>query len=256
MNYDRYFNRGQKVFLINMSASRDLSVYESFSGTVVSSDDTHITLKAPYRIFSGDTPSIEAGMLFKLTTESFGMGIQLCGELISTPGQETLTVRPLGNMEIYQRRQSVRVDLTLPCLHVPQKSSLQAFKREWRRVVDDLHKPNPPRLKLQPTVLNISAGGVRFDLVTPPTALSIVVIDLQDEQPPICTVAELVWQKSKEDADVFICGHRFLEILKDDQERLADFVAKKVGGTAGRLKDNWILQDRMMHPLPEPGQKE
>jgi len=51
MNYDRYFSRGQKVYLINISQTRDESIYESFSATIVSSSENCITLKAPYRLF-------------------------------------------------------------------------------------------------------------------------------------------------------------------------------------------------------------
>jgi len=53
-------------------------------------------------------------MQFKLSTESFGVGVQLRAELTATPAEETLEVKPLGGMEIYQRRQMPRVDVNLP----------------------------------------------------------------------------------------------------------------------------------------------
>lgn len=246
MNYDRYFNRGQKVYLVNISQTRDASVYESLSATVVSSNDTSIVIKSPYRLISGDSTPLAAGMQFKLSTESFGVGVQLRAELTAMPAAETLELQPMGQMEIYQRRQMPRVDVSLPFLHVLQKSSLAAFKREWRRVINDLHQPSPPRLKLHETALNISAGGIRFNLDTPPTPLAMVVLDLQDGAPPICAVAELVWHKTRPEDGLEICGHRFLEILKDDQARLAAFVDKAGSGGGGRIKDNWDLLDKMM----------
>lgn len=248
MSYDRYFSRGQKVFLIDISQDRDESVYQSLSATVVSSNDTAITIKAPYRLFSGESAPLEPGMQFKITTEAMGMGVQLRTELLATPAAETLELKPVGQMEIYQRRRLPRVDVHLPFLHVLQKSSLAAFKREWRRVVHDLHLPTPPRLKLQETPLNISAGGIRFHLNTPPTPLAFVVVDIQDGGPLICTVAELVWQQTRSEDGLLVCGHRFLEILKEDQARLAAFV-DKMGGSGSRIKDNWDLQDKMMTPL-------
>lgn len=256
MNYDRYFSRGQKVYVINISQTRDELVYESLSATVVSSTDNGLTIKAPYRLFSGDSPVLVPGMQFKLSTESFGVGVQLRAELIATPAAETLELKPIGQMEIYQRRQMPRVDVSLPFLHVLQKSSLAAFKREWRRVINDLHQPTPPRLKLQETPLNISAGGIRFDLSTPPTPLAMVVVDLQDGAPPVCAVTELVWQKTRQEDGLLICGHRFLEILKDDQIRLSAFVEKRGSAGGGRIKDNWDLLDKMMsnHPC-EQGKK-
>lgn len=249
MNYDRYFSRGQKVYLINISLVRDETVYESLSATVVSSNEHSIIIRAPYRLFSGESAPLEPGMQFKLSTESFGVGVQLRTELTATPEPETLELKPLGEMEIYQRRQVARIDITLPFLYVLQKSSLAAFKREWRRVVNDLHKPSPPRLKLQETPLNISAGGIRFDISAAPTPLAMVVIDLQDAAPPICAVAELVWQKTRAEDGVQVCGHRFLEILKEDQLRLAALVEKQGTGAGGRIKDNWDLQDKMRSAL-------
>ncbi len=245
MNYDRYFSRGQKVYLINISQTRDESIYESFSATIVSSSENCITLKAPYRLFSNES-SLTPGMQFKLSTESFGVGVQLRAELTATPAEETLEVKPLGGMEIYQRRQMPRVDVNLPFLHVLQKSSLAAFKREWHRVVADLHQPAPPRLKLSETSLNLSVGGIRFDLATAPTPLAMVVIDLQDGAPPICAVVELVWQKTRQEDGMLACGHRFLEILKEDQIRLSAFIDKVGTGSGGRIKDNWDLLDKMM----------
>ncbi len=244
MNYDRYFSRGQKVCLVNISETRDESVYESLSATVAHCSDASFTIKAPYRLFSGDAPPLAPGMQFKISTEAFGVGVQLRTELTGIPAAEVLELKPLGTMEIYQRRQAPRIDATLPLLHVPQKSSLAAFKREWRRVVNDLRQPTPPRLKLLETPLNLSAGGIRFDVAAIPTPLAMVVVALQDDAPPICAVAELVWQKTRQEDGMQVCGHRFLEILKEDQIRLAQFVDKAGGG--GRIRENWDLQDRMM----------
>ena len=249
MNIDRYFPAGQKVLLVNISDSRDELVYESLSASVVSSDDSRITLKAPYRIFSGENSCIQPGMHFKLATESFGVGVQLCVELLNSPGLETLTVAPAGIMEIYKRRSALRTEARLPFLHVLQKSSLSAFQKEWRRVIGDLHRTNnPPRLKLQEQPLNISAGGVRFEISSIPTPLAMVVIDLQDNLPPVCAVTELVWHKNRQDSEMFISGHRFVDILKEDQIRLADFSEKRESGTeTGKMKDNWDLKDRMIN---------
>lgn len=252
MSYDRYFSRGQKVFLIDISQDRDPSVYHSISATVVASNDTTITIKTPYRLFSGQSAPPEPGMQFKITTEAMGMGVQLRTELLATPAPEILELRPVGEMEVYQRRRLPRVNVQLPFLYVLQNSSLAAFKREWRRVVNDLHQPTPPRLKLQDTLLNISAGGIRFDLTTPPTPLAITIVDIQDGGPLICTVAELVWQQIRPEDGAFVCGHRFLEILKEDQARLAAFV-DTVGGSTSRIRDNWDLQDKMM--LPPAGEQ-
>lgn len=244
MNYDRYFARSQKVFAINISDERDTSVYDSFTGKVVVCDEDKILLRTSYRLFSGDQPHLHAGMQFKLTSEAMGMGVQLRAELVELLSPEELHLKPLGELSVYQRRQSPRADLTLPLLHVPQKSSLAAFKREWRRVVQDLHKPEPPRLKLLPTAINLSAGGLRIDLASEPGHLALVVLELDDGQPPVCAIAELIWQKREEEQNLLRCGHRFVEILKEDQARIAAVVEKLTGTRSASLKQRELL-DRM-----------
>lgn len=245
MHYDKYFGRQQKVYLINISEERDPTVYNSFTGSVLICNESYILLKTAYRLFSNDQGELHPGMQFKLTTEALGMGVQLRAELMELVSPEELRLRPLGELSVYQRRQTTRTDLRLPFLHVAQKSSLASFQREWRRVIQDLHAPAPPRLKLTETNLNLSAGGFRIELPDEPSHLALAVIDLQDGKPPVCAVAELVWHRRNEDQEgTILCGHRFVEILKDDQERLLTTISKLAGGPGALTKQRELL-DRM-----------
>lgn len=233
MHYDKYFGRGQKVFLINISEERDTTAYNSFTGQVVSCLDDRLVLKTPYRLFSGETANFKHGMEFKLTTESFGMGIQLRAVLTDPPTPESIVLQPMGDLSVYQRRQTMRADTTLPLLHVAQKSSLESFRKEWKRIIADLRQPDPPRLKMIETDINISIGGIKFEINHEPTHLSLVIVDLQDDKPPVSAVAELIWQKRPQDSDLFQCGQRFIDILKEDQERISRFVEKITGTKPG-----------------------
>lgn len=244
MSYHRYLNRGQNVFLINLSEDRDTSVYHSFTGKVLACDGETVLLKTAYRLYSGDQPSLQPGMRFKLTTEALGMGVQVQAELIELLTPEELKLQLQGTLTVYQRRQSVRINVQLPFLYVPQKSSLAAFQREWRRVVDDLRKPQPPRLKMTDTPLNLSTGGFRIDLQAEPGSLALAVADLQDGRPPLCAVAELVWKKQDAEQALVRSGHRFVEILKEDQERLAELVERISGKAGGGIRHRELI-DRM-----------
>jgi hypothetical protein len=245
MNYSRYFASNQKVALINISEGRDESVFNSFTGKILICNEDTIILKTAYRLYSGELLNLKPGMQFKLTTEAMGMGVQIRAELEQLVSPEELKLRPMGELSVYQRRQTPRAGLTLPLLLVPQKSSLAAFQREWHRVVQDLHKAVPPRLKLTNTVMNLSAGGFGVDLTTEPTHLALVVIDLQDEKSPVCAVAELIWRKQNDERQVTSCGHRFVEILKEDQERIACLVDKTSGVRVSGIKSRELL-DRMV----------
>jgi len=241
MHYDKYFGRGQKVFLINISDERDPDVYNSFTGQVVSCLDDRLTLKTLYRLFSGDSNAFKHGMQFKLTTESMGMGIQLRAELLEPPTPESIILRPVGDLSVYQRRQAPRTDTTLPMLHVSQKSSLEAFRKEWKRISSDLRQPNPPRLKMLETELNLSVGGIRFDTSSEPTSLSLIVVDLQDGSPPVNAVAELIWQKRSPENDLFQCGHRFIDILKEDQNRISQFIERLTGSKQQLVRQKELI---------------
>ena len=244
MSYDRYFTRGQVVFLINISEERDESVFDSFTGKVMLCNDNQLLLRTAYRLYSGEVLNLKPGMQFKLTTESMGMGVQVRAELTELVSPEELKLRLQDELSVYQRRQTSRIDIKLPLIHVPQKSSLAAFQREWHRVVKDLHKPTPPRLKLTSTAINLSAGGFRINLAAEPTHLALVVIDLQDEMRPVCAVAELIWRKQNDELQLTACGHRFVDILKEDQERIAAFVDKLAGGRVSGVRHRELI-DRM-----------
>lgn len=244
MNYDRYFIRGQKVFLINISEERDMDVFNSFTGTVTVCSDDLIMVRTAYKLYSSGMQQLAPGMQFKLTTETMGMGVQARAELLSIVSFDELKLKPLGELSVYQRRQTARVDVTLPLLYVPQNSSLAAFQREWRRVTGDLRKPVPPVVKLKEKGINLSTGGMRIELESKPPALSLTLIDLKDDKPPVCAIAELVWHSLEEDQTEVRCGHRFVEILKEDQERLAAFIDKQTGVRTAALKQRELL-DRM-----------
>ena len=214
------------------------------AGDTISSDKVEYQWGSDTGSWTAYTSPFEPGLMLKLTTEAFGMGVQLSAELLSTPAAETITLRPIGELESYQRRCAPRADASIPFLNVPQKSSLQAFQREWRRVITDLHKPLPPHLKMHNTSVNISAGGISFEMPGTPTPLSIMVIDLQDQLSPVCAVSELIWQRHNEDRTSIKSGHRFVEILKEDQERISLFV-EKITGVKTVVVKNRELMDRI-----------
>lgn len=229
MYYDKYFGRGQKVFLINISDEREQKAYNSLTGQVISCLDDRLVLKTAYRLYAGEHSVFCQGMQFKLTTEAMGMGIQLRAELLQPPAPDSLVLKPLGDLSVYQRRQSPRLDTVLPVLHVARKSPLELFRKEWQRLATDLQKPDPPRFKLQKNDLNLSMGGIRLTVEAEPDSLSLVMLELPDGKPTISTVAELAWQKQITGSNKFQAGHRFLDILKEDQHRIAKFIEKTTG---------------------------
>jgi c-di-GMP-binding flagellar brake protein YcgR len=111
-----------------------------------------------------------------------------------------------------------------------------------------------PNLKLEETPINLGAGGISIaiDTLEPVSLLSMFFLDLDAKQPLVCAVAEMVW--SRHENDKLVCGYRFLQIHKADQERISRYVQsiqKKRGITASASRTYWELLDRMSNVEPE-----
>jgi hypothetical protein len=162
----------------------------------------------------------------------------------------------LGTLEMFQRRVVPRVELSVRIFQLKGNFPLSFFRKEWKRVMDYLHKNGVlPGLVLQETWINLSAGGIRLtvDANNRPTPLSMFFIALDDAL-PVCALAETVWEKRVDDE--IHCGFRFIHILKSDQERINNCISdyiRKNGGTHMDYKRNWVLVDKMVADTRKPG---
>jgi c-di-GMP-binding flagellar brake protein YcgR len=111
-----------------------------------------------------------------------------------------------------------------------------------------------PSLKLQETPVNLSAGGIRvaIDALETDSPLSMFFLDLDAGQPLVCAVAEIVWNRHEKGK--LVCGYRFMQIHKADQERISRYVQsiqKDLGIAASASRTYWELLDRMINAVPE-----
>lgn len=252
-DYSRYFSLKQKAYLINMSEGRDREHYESLSGIIVNRYQNIIELQIPYAT-GLELPDASKKIEYKLTTEAFGMGLQMIAELVQVNGH-TYQLQLRDNLEIYQRRQTARIETTIKLFHARQNFPLIFYRKEFKRIMDYMKGQGlPPNLKFQDSVVNLSMGGIRL-VVEPqeqPSPLSMFFIDLDGKLPPVLAVAETAWQR-QEDKQL-LCGHRFIHILKSDQERINRYVTaiqKERGLQVSAPKTNWDLLDRMSTDGPE-----
>lgn len=255
-NFSRYFALKQRAYLINISEKRDRDHYESLSGTIVECSGDVLVLQIPY-VTEQECPQDGSGeMAYKITSESMGSGIQIMADLIKVSPGNVFHLRLRGNLEMYQRRQTPRVDVTVKLFQIRKNSSLAVYRKEYRRIVEYMNSQGlPPNLKLQETPVNLSAGGLCLAIEPHETVSSLVLffIDLEDDQLPVCAVAELVW--NRHDSGRQMGGHRFLQIRKLDQERINRYVlAHLKDGSAAASKVNWELLDRMTFQEPEKKQ--
>lgn len=244
-DYSRYFSLRQKVYLVNMSAERNNDVYESLSGVVTSSGMNMVELMVAYGAHDDEAGSAT----YKLTTEALGSGIQVLADLTGVAAGNIFKFRMHGTLEMFQRRIAPRIEFSAPSFFLHRKSSLAFYKKEWKRIMDNLRNNVVlPGLVLQETVINLSAGGLGLtvDAANRPTPISMVFVAL-DEGLPVCALTETVWEQRVDEG--VRCGFRFIHILKADQERINSCISdslRKNGGTPLDYKRNWVLLDKMV----------
>lgn len=253
----KYFNLKQRAYLINVSEHRDREQYESLSGVIVGRGDNSIALKIPYHTDYG-VPGNQGGKYsFKVNTEVMGNGIQVIADLLRV---ETGNIFHLGlrsNLEMYQRRQAPRIDAPVQLYQIQRNTSLDVYRREFAKIADQIRRQGiPENLAMREATVNVGMGGIRllFEVKENPSQLSLFILRFQEDDMPICALAELVWERLEKDSRV--CGYRFIQISKTDQERISGRIQtlrqeRKI--TVSLPRANWELLDRMVYDGPRQG---
>lgn len=255
VDFRRYFAEKQRAYLIKISEERDREQYKSLSGTIISCNGDSIALQLPYAIGQEGPESCSMETAYKLTTESRGSGIQIMADLVRITENNVFHLKLRGGMEMYQRRQMPRVDTTINVFQIRRDTSLTVYRKEFRRIMDTMHsKGIRPNLKLEETPLNLGAGGLSIAVKAPETVshLSMFFLDLDASQPLVCAVAEMIW--CRHENEKLVCGYRFIQIHKADQERISDYVQsihKKRGIKTAASRTYWELLDRMSTVEPK-----
>ena len=255
VDFSRYFVAKQRVFRITISEERDRDQYESLSGTVVSCSGSSIALQTRYATGQECPETGARQTTYKLTTESMGSGIQVMADLVKVTADNVFHLKLRGGLEMYQRRQTPRIDATIKIFQILRDTSLAVYRKEFRRIMDGMiTKGIRPNLTLQETPVNLSAGGMRIaiDPQRQVSPLSMIFLDLDADQPLVCAIAELLWKRHEKDK--LVCGYRFMQLRKADQELISRYVQsirKERGIAASASRTNWELLDRMTNVEPE-----
>jgi c-di-GMP-binding flagellar brake protein YcgR len=184
-----------------------------------------------------------------------GSGIQIMADLVRVTASNVFHLKLHGNMEMYQRRQMPRINTTIKLFQIRRDASLTIYRKEFSRIMHTMtSKGIRPNLKLQEAPINLGAGGIciAIEVPEPVSPLSMFFLDLNASQPLVCAVAEIVWNRHEKDK--LVCGYRFIQIHKADQDRISRYVLsiqKKRGVAASASRNYWELIDRMINVEPE-----
>lgn len=253
-DFSRYFAVKQRAYLINISEERDREQYESLSGTIVSCIGNSIAVQIPYATGLESPADSLRRTTYKLTSESMGDGIQIMADLEKITENNVFHLQLHGNLEMFQRRKAPRIDTTIKVFQIRRDTSLAIYRKEFKRIMDCMITQGiRPNLTLLETPINLSAGGMQIAIEAsePATRISMFFLDLDPGRSLVCAVAELIWIRHEKEK--LVCGYRFIQIRKTDQERISHYVEsiqKEQGIATSTAKTYWELLDRMTSEQP------
>ncbi|MDA3903941.1 MAG: PilZ domain-containing protein [Desulfuromusa sp.] len=229
MNYQRYFKSGQQLLLKAQNDTEQKGRTEFLTVFVVSLEEDSLLLSLPYGANAVDQYPFSEGLSFEISTEAMGLGVRTTGSFKEKIDGEKFTLQLNPDLEMFQRRISQRFDCQLPIRFSRAAKTLQTMREIWEKNLEALHSPEAPLVfdGFKSCRVNISSGGMRFSIKPPADQgeLCLILINLEDGNPPVCAIAEVVWI-CMQDESVLTAGMRFSNILSEDQQRIDTFIAK------------------------------
>ncbi len=229
MNYQRYLKQGQKLVLQVQRDDAASPRTELIAVALVSLEANRALLTVPYPSESIDHYPFESGVKFTATTEAMGMGVRVTGFFDRAVDHNSFILKLEPDLQLFQRQLHPRLDCDLGVRFSRAAKTLQSMRAIWLRNLDLLYSKDAPLFYegFKPCRTNISVGGIRFTIKPPANQgeLCLILVNLQDSKPPVCAVAEIIWSCTINELAV-TAGMRYINILGEDQNRIASFIKK------------------------------
>ncbi len=228
MNYQRYFKSGQQLLLKVQNEAEQQKRTELMTVFVVSLEEDSLVVSLPYGEDAVDQYPFSDGLSFEISTEAMGLGVRTTGSFEKKIDGDQFALKLNPDLEMFQRRISQRFDCQLGIRFSRAAKTLETMREIWEKNIEVLHSPEVPLVfdGFKSCRVNISSGGIRFS-VKPPAdqgELCLILINLEDGNPPVCAITEVVWLCMQDESAV-TAGMRFINILNEDQLRIDHFIA-------------------------------
>lgn len=228
MNFKRYFKTDQQLILqIQKNQSLPTNRTELMIVTVGGVENNRLIINSPYGSDVVDHYAITPDAVIEVTTDVMGMGARASGHFEKKISSNQFSLLLNYDMSLFQRRVKKRLDCDLGIRFSRGAKTLPAMREIWNKNLKVLYGPEAPLIfqGFRTCRANISAGGIRFAMK--PSAnqgdLCLILIHLDDSKPPVCSIAEVVWS-CMIDEEAATTGMRFINILKEDQDRIDAFI--------------------------------
>jgi len=227
MNYQRYFKSEQQLLLQVKRDDNQDNHTELLTGYVISTEGDYLVVSLPYGTNAVDQYPFREKMPFEITTEALSMGIRVQGFFDKNVSGNQISIKLSSEIEMFQRRISQRLDCQLGLRFSRAARTLQTMRRVWEKNLEVLYSDEAPLIfeGFKPARVNISTGGLRLTIKPPANQgeLCLLLINLEDNRPPVCVIAEIVWSCTQDD-NAITAGMRFIKILNEDQQRINKFI--------------------------------
>jgi len=237
MPFRKYFRVDQKLLLRPISEASGQERVETLTAFFIQSNGDLFDLRLPYESPPGEGFPFNPGMPCELHSESIGLGLRLTGNFAEQVDPARIRIQVNQDLQAFQRRLHPRSNGRVGLQFTRGRGTLRSFRQQWEKNVRILEQnPDPTKLPtFSRSEVNISAGGIRFQLKPPALVadLCMVLIQLEPDSLPICTLGEIVWLAEIDDKGLQAAGMQFIDILKRDQQRLAEHVKQAPSDQSG-----------------------
>lgn len=237
--FNKHFKPDKKVLIQLANPEQGHDRIENISASCLAVENGILTLSLPYEI---DPAMFSANPDIHVMTESLGMGLKgrACFHCQQTP--TLVQLRFDGDLQFFQRRPSPRLTIPIGVRYSRTNGSLAEVRRQWRQHISVLAATEPDAIpKLPNGLVNLSSGGIRlgFRNDIAKAQLCLLLLQVEPDTQPICTVAEVVWAHAGGKDANCTAGLQFMAIMAEDQKRLEKFIRftrlsmrKKQGATS------------------------
>jgi len=228
MSLTRYFKPDQKVLIRRLDTNGPADQFEALTAYVIDVGNSSLDLDLPYRSEEEKVYPFDSDQSFEIRTISMGMGLKFRANFTDHRAGNRVRFSCSPNFQAFQQRPGPRIDIRLGLRFSRGEGEIGALRRLWEKNTRLLHSggklSNLKDFRLCP--VNLSVGGMRFSSTADMTIADVclVLINLEDDGPPICALTEVVWSSQEEGSPLFTTGMQFLNILEEDRSRIEAFI--------------------------------
>lgn len=224
----KYFKPGQKL-RIQPNGPHKRQHIETLTGYVNHCGRDYVDLALPYQTPAGEHYPFDPDMPLALSTEAYGMGVDVEGHFKEFRGSDLIRVHCLPDLSLHQRRALPRINISVGLRYAKSKGHLRSLRHKWEEKLSIIDKLESARrvTEFPYCPVNLSGGGIRlsFKEQTEIAELCLLLMELAPELPPICALAEIVWLRPDQPGWQ-TAGMRFIHIREQDQQRITRFVTQ------------------------------